>query len=70
MTDVWVAFWVGMFLGAWAGVFSMAMCVIAGRADDRKRRRSFSPPNPTYENLNQLSIARNESRVLLERQES
>ncbi len=76
MTDVWVAFWVGMFLGAWIGVFALALCVVAGRADERRRminikmQASATSPSPLIGESSQVSIARNGSRVLLEHQES
>lgn len=34
MQPVWIAFWVGIFIGGMAGVFVMALCVAAKCGDD------------------------------------
>lgn len=34
MSPVWIAFWVGIFLGGMAGVMVMALCVAARSGDD------------------------------------
>ena len=34
MNPVWLAFWVGTFLGAVMGILVIACCVIARREDD------------------------------------
>jgi hypothetical protein len=34
MSPVWIAFWVGAFLGGMGGILAMALCVAAKRGDD------------------------------------
>ncbi|GAB6270543.1 MAG: hypothetical protein STSR0003_03830 [Smithella sp.] len=34
MTPVWLAFWVGAFIGATVGILVIACCFIARREDD------------------------------------
>ena len=38
MTTVWLAFWVGTFLGAVMGILVISLCVIARREDDAAER--------------------------------
>ena len=47
MTPVWLAFWVGTFLGAVMGILVISLCVIARREDDAAARSmTWPPPNP------------------------
>jgi len=47
MTPVWLAFWVGAFLGAVMGILVIACCFIARREDDAvERGMAWPPPNP------------------------
>jgi len=38
MTPVWLAFWVGAFIGATVGILVIACCFIARREDDAAER--------------------------------
>lgn len=38
MTPVWLAFWVGAFIGATIGILVIACCFIARREDDATER--------------------------------